>query len=255
MRMKSVIAFLCLGIGLLNSGCAGVSTFDPFSGGNSSTIQDGAFPTPVVGCPSPVPYGPTPVSCVSKPQVDCPSPVPAGPTPLSCLSNPVIGCPSPVPFGPTPVSCAPKPPIGCPSPVPAGPTPVSCPPTPVSLGNAIPHFTPNIYANCRLGASSLYGLVFTVIPGTQAEVIGRHQTEDGWWYFVHLPNNQECWMFERSGSLEGDPNLIPLKLPPPLPTKPSGGSGCNLNDAICRQQKLYFCQSTCSCLSRGVVCP
>ncbi len=89
--------------------------------------------TPVVGgCPSPVPSGPTPVSCGAPPPGSgCPSPVPSGPTPVSCGGPPpASGCPSPVPSGPTPVSCSGPPPggggSGCPSPVPSGPTPVSC---------------------------------------------------------------------------------------------------------------------------------
>ena len=92
-------------------------------------VSCGGPPAPGGGCPSPVPNGPTPVSCGGPPPVGgCPSPVPSGPTPVSCGGPPTgSGCPSPVPSGPTPVSCGGPPPgSGCPSPVPSGPTPVIC---------------------------------------------------------------------------------------------------------------------------------
>jgi hypothetical protein len=108
-------------------------------------------PMPDTGCPSPVPSGPTPVSC-SSPVPDtggCPSPVPSGPTPVSC-SSPVpdtsSGCPSPVPSGPTPVSCSSPVPdtgSGCPSPVPYGPTPVSCSAPYVPPGSGCPSPIPS----------------------------------------------------------------------------------------------------------------
>lgn len=117
----------------------------------------------------------------------------------------------------------------------------------------IPHFIPDLYANCRAGSGQLYGIVAGVPAGTQAEVLGRHQTQDGWWYLVRLPpNGPECWMFERSGKLDGDPDLIPTRLPPPLPTEPPGGGGqegggvCTLSQADCAKNQR-FDPTTCSC--------
>jgi len=105
------------------------------------TLPPTPTPTPVFspgsGCPSPVPSGPTPVSCGGPPPgTGCPSPVPNGPSPVYCGPLLGSGCPSPVPSGPTPVSCGgPLPGSGCPSPVPNGPTPVYCGP---SLGSGCP---------------------------------------------------------------------------------------------------------------------
>ncbi len=135
-------------------------------------------------------------------------------------------------------------------------TPVPTLVLPTLVPYEIPHFIPDLYANCRLGSGQLYGLVTSVPAGVQTEALGRHQTQDGWWYFVKLPDGKQCWMFERSGKLEGDPNLIPLLLPPPLPTQPPSGGGdegggggvCTLNPVTCRNQKLNFDSATCSCV-------
>jgi len=120
------------GLPLPGSGCP-----SPVPSGPTPVSCDGSFPPAGSGCPSPVPSGPTPASCGELPPAGsgCPSPVPSGPTPVSCGELPPAGsgCPSPVPSGPTPVSCGELPPpgSGCPSPVPSGPTPGICPPTPV----------------------------------------------------------------------------------------------------------------------------
>ena len=93
-------------------------------GGGPTPISCG--PTPVVGCPSPVGGGATPVTCAERP-AGCPSPVGGGATPVTCGAAPV-GCPSPVGGGPTLVPPCVRPPVGCPSPVGGGATPVSCEP-------------------------------------------------------------------------------------------------------------------------------
>jgi len=55
----------------------------------------GVSVTPVIGCPTPIGGGPTPVSCL--PEVSgCPSPVGGGPTPVSCASV-VTDTPTPSP--------------------------------------------------------------------------------------------------------------------------------------------------------------
>jgi hypothetical protein len=113
--------------------------------------------SPEAGCPSPVPSGPTPVSCGAPPAVGgCPSPVPSGPTPVSCGAPPAgSGCPSPVPSGPTPVSCgAPPAGSGCPSPVPSGPTPVSCgaPPSGSGCPSPVPSGPTPVYCGPDLGS-------------------------------------------------------------------------------------------------------
>ena len=80
----------------------------------------------LVGCPSPVPSGPTPISCDGSIPAGsgCPTPIGGGPTPFSCPTQvyypPPGDNPTPVPGGPPPV-------VGCPTPLGGGPTPVSCP--------------------------------------------------------------------------------------------------------------------------------
>jgi hypothetical protein len=97
--------------------------------------------------------------------------------------------------------------------------------TQVGLCIVMPIFIPRTNANCRIGPNTLYGRLAVLNPGDQLPVVGRHQTEDGNWYVVQY-NNLECWVAERTGDLQGDPELIALREPPPLPL-PSGGSDDN----------------------------
>ncbi len=133
----------------------------------------------------------------------------------------------------------------------------TCPtPTPVA---SIVHFTPNIYANCRYGPGTRYPLIFSVLPGTQTLALGRLQTEDGWYYFVRLPDQQECWLFERQGTLDGDASLIPVRMPPDLPTSPPGVNepgqpACNLTPNSCSGRTPSFCQKSCSCVISPKYC-
>jgi hypothetical protein len=102
--------------------------------GNFQDLPVVSVPAPastlIVGCPTPVGGGPSPVVCPVPIIAGCPSPVGGGPTPVACSVPTVVGCPSPVGGGPTPVVCtAPGVPalaVGCPSPVGGGPTPVDC---------------------------------------------------------------------------------------------------------------------------------
>jgi hypothetical protein len=96
------------------------------------------------------------------------------------------------------------------------------------------YFIPHIKANCRVGASTLHGLVSVLNPGDRLPIQGRHQTQDGMWYDVLLPNKLDCWVLDKTGDLsEGDPNLIPFVIPPalPEPKKPGGGSCGDITDA------------------------
>jgi len=86
----------------------------------------------VSGNPQIVPVATPPATPTlpNSPEAGCPSPVPSGPTPVSCGAPPSgSGCPSPVPSGPTPVYCGPDLGSGCPPAYTGGPTLVSCPTT------------------------------------------------------------------------------------------------------------------------------
>jgi len=94
----------------------------------------------------------------------------------------------------------------------------------------IMYFVPPLKVSCRLGPSYSFGIVSSVQPNSQLQALGRYQTEDGNWYKVRLPDNKtECFLFQSSGELSGDPSLLPLLPPiefPPTLVPTLAGPGC-----------------------------
>lgn len=85
------------------------------------------------------------------------------------------------------------------------------------------NFTPKTNANCRVGPNSLYNRVIVLNPGDKLTVEARHLTEDGFWFYLRLPDNKTCWVSEVTGNIEGDPNALPEGTDfPPLKLKEPG---------------------------------
>lgn len=98
--------------------------------------------------------------------------------------------------------------------------------TPTPEFTTTPNFTPtptfayltlSSATNCRVGASTDFGIVDTFNIGQTIEVIGKHPF-DNYWY-VRSPNNPAvyCWMwgFYATGA---NLNNVPVMTPPPTPT-------------------------------------
>jgi len=84
------------------------------------------------------------------------------------------------------------------------------PPTPQTE----PTFVTTKNANCREGPSQIYEPLTSVAAGETFPVEGKN--EEGTWFFVLLPGRNRCWISAVTGTLIGDPNLIPIiyDLPP-----------------------------------------
>jgi hypothetical protein len=87
-------------------------------------------------------------------------------------------------------------------------------------------------ANCRHGPGSVYEAATSYLQGQSLTVDGRNETEP-WWWQVAMPNsNQHCWVSSAAGTLDGDPNSLPVIPAPPTPTvtpKPGGGGGIDFD--------------------------
>jgi hypothetical protein len=87
-------------------------------------------------------------------------------------------------------------------------------------------FIPLTNANCRIGPNPLYDRLTFLTPGDRLPVLARHQTADGMWYNLQLPDNNRCWAAEATGKFEGDPNGLPFSDDfPSLPEQKPGGEG------------------------------
>ncbi len=77
-----------------------------------------------------------------------------------------------------------------------------------------PAFVTSKNANCRAGPSQVYEPLTSVLAGETFPVEGKN--EEGSWFYVLLPGRNRCWISAATGTLIGDPDLIPIiyDLPP-----------------------------------------
>ena len=115
----------------------------------------------------------------------------------------------------TPVSCDGSLPI-----IPIVTFPV---PTFASEAQLIPTFSipsiPSIFtlsrdAVCRAGPSLDYKIAEYLSNGVKVPVQAR--SADSIWLVVLLPNGVRCWVSSQLGTLDGDPNLLPVEDAPPI---------------------------------------
>lgn len=84
--------------------------------------------------------------------------------------------------------------------------------------------TVNENTNCRIGASSNYDYVATLMKGQKVRTTARNY--DGNYYYVTVPeaNNVSCWVWDKYLSIEGNPTPLPIytqlptNTPSPTPT-------------------------------------
>lgn len=81
------------------------------------------------------------------------------------------------------------------------------------------YFVPPYKVSCRMGPGYLFGIVAPVDPKVPLLALGRYQTEDGNWFKLQLSDGKsQCFLFESSGELSGDPKLLPILAPIDFPT-------------------------------------
>ena len=89
--------------------------------------------------------------------------------------------------------------------------------TPVSTSNVQPEIWADTNTNCRLGPSRLYKVDGYLLVGTTSNVYGRDSAKD-WWYIQNpTKDDRFCWVWSETTHVEGDPNLLPVITPSPMP--------------------------------------
>ena len=74
--------------------------------------------------------------------------------------------------------------------------------------------------NCRAGNATVYDLVFVLMVGQTAEVVGRDAY--GQYWIIRDPSHpaDTCWLWGRYATVTGDSSALPIVTPPPTPTPP-----------------------------------
>jgi len=90
-------------------------------------------------------------------------------------------------------------------------------PTAVSTSTVPPEIWADIDTNCRLGPSRRYKVDGYLLVGTTSNVYGR-DSADYWWYIQNpTKDDRFCWVWSETTHVEGNPNLLPVITPSPMP--------------------------------------
>ncbi|MGB6422037.1 MAG: hypothetical protein WBF05_09385 [Anaerolineales bacterium] len=90
-------------------------------------------------------------------------------------------------------------------------------PTAVSTSTIQPEIWADVNTNCRLGPSRRYKIDGYLLVGTTSNVYGRDST-DYWWYIQNpTKDDRFCWVWSETTHVEGNPNLLPVTTPSPMP--------------------------------------
>lgn len=98
-----------------------------------------------------------------------------------------------------------------------------------------PTFTLTQNGNCRRGPGQAYGVVTSLVAGSNVPIVAKN--EDGTWWLVRIPTGELCWFSAVVGSQNGNPNAVPVATAQPLPPTPEPEQGCFVYDpnqtAVC----------------------
>lgn len=84
-------------------------------------------------------------------------------------------------------------------------------------------FTLSRDAVCRSGPSLDYKIAEYISGGANVSVQAR--SADSIWLVVLLPNGVKCWVSSQLGTLDGDPNLLPVENAPAITSTPTPSTG------------------------------
>jgi len=93
-------------------------------------------------------------------------------------------------------------------------------PTVAATGTAsVPMVSVSTATNCRAGINTSFEILWALVPGDKAEVIGKFTPLNYW--LVKIPGGGECWLWGQYATVEGDIASIPEVQPPPTPVAPT----------------------------------
>lgn len=93
--------------------------------------------------------------------------------------------------------------------------------------------------NCRTGNATVYDLVFIMMVGQTAEVVGRDAY--GQYWVIQDPSHptRSCWLWGHYATVAGDTSALPIVTPPPSPTPAPGYSATYLSVSVCAPQYAF----------------
>ena len=109
-------------------------------------------------------------------------------------------------------------------------------------------------ANCRQGPSTQFNVATHLTQGQIVPITGR-LAQGGWWQVRPADLQIPCWIAERVVEPYGDLNLVPVVIPPLLPTPTptqepvSPAQGC-----LCWNGNVYICTVPCPGYCKGGPC-
>jgi hypothetical protein len=115
------------------------------------------------------------------------------------------------------------------TPVPTPTLAVTKTPTPtVTPTYSIPLLRVNEPTNCRTGPGQSYDILFTLLPGTSLEIVGRYPTNNYWTVKVQGLDDP-CWIWGEYSTASGSYWTVPSVTPPATATAspPTGPSISN----------------------------
>ncbi len=68
--------------------------------------------------------------------------------------------------------------------------------------------TLSLNANCRDGPSQVYGVVTSLLKGQSVPITAK--SEDGNWWYVHIPTGEHCWISGATGTTAGNLQVLPV---------------------------------------------
>jgi hypothetical protein len=93
-------------------------------------------------------------------------------------------------------------------------------PTVAATGTAsVPMVSVSAATNCRAGITTAFEILWALLPGNKAEVVGKYTPLNYW--LIKMPGGGECWLWGQYATVEGDVASIPEVQPPPTPVAPT----------------------------------
>jgi hypothetical protein len=93
-------------------------------------------------------------------------------------------------------------------------------PTVAATGTAsVPMVSVSAATNCRAGVTTLSEILWALLPGNKAEVVGKYTPLNYW--LIKMPGGGQCWLWGQYATVEGDVASIPEVQPPPTPEAPT----------------------------------
>jgi uncharacterized protein YgiM (DUF1202 family) len=77
----------------------------------------------------------------------------------------------------------------------------------------------SVATNCRAGATTDFEILWALLPGDKAEVVGKYTPLNYW--LIKMPDGGQCWLWGQYATVEGNVASVPEVQPPATPVPPT----------------------------------